>query len=229
MGEATAANGVALARLSPRIFDDVVSGKLKQGRAIAIGNATDVPEEQQAILKLIQRRELGGHRVPDDVVDELARMAKSAGAHTETQQTLFGTEEMRRNLALEKAEVSAYVRHQIQQEKGLFGSVSDENKAERLGKVGNKIDAAKNAEIAQQAAQAHELYDRLSTRTGEIDDILNEAASELAKGKAGVKTDAYERIREALSKALSGSKGPGPGAVQAEPSGPSLFGDAGKG
>jgi 2'-5' RNA ligase len=229
MGEATAENGVALARLSPKLFDDVVSGKLKQGRAVAIGKATDVPEEQEAILKLIQRRELGGHRVPDDVVEEMARMAKSAGTHIDTQQTLFGAEEMRRNLALEKAEVSAFVRHQIQQEKRLFGSVSDENKAERLGKAGNKIDAAKNAEIAQQAAQAHELYDKLSTRSGEIDDILNEAASGLAKGKAGVKADAYERIRESLSKALSGSQGPGSGAVQEEPPGPSLFGDSGKG
>jgi hypothetical protein len=63
MGEATAANGVALAKLSPQLFDDAVSGKLRMGRAIAIGNAAPEPEQQEALLKLIGRAEAKGRKV----------------------------------------------------------------------------------------------------------------------------------------------------------------------
>ena len=60
MGEATAANGLALSRLSPQLFDDAVSGKLRQGRAIAIGKAAPEVEQQEALLKLIDRAEAKG-------------------------------------------------------------------------------------------------------------------------------------------------------------------------
>lgn len=204
MGEATAANGLALAKLDPRIFDDVVNGRLRQNRAIAIGNATDNPEEQEAILKIIEKAESRGRKVSDDTIDELARMAKAAGSHTSTQETLFGAQEMTRNLALEKAEISSYVRDQIGKEKRLFGSVADESKAGRLVAGGNKINAAKNRAIAESAAQAQELYDRLSTKAGNVDDILSRAAQDLAEGSnpAQVKQRTYEAIRGSLSETL---------------------------
>ena len=107
MGEATAANGLALAKLSPQLFDDAVSGKLRMGRAIAIGNAAPEPEQQEALVKLIGRAEAKGKRVSDDTIDELGRMVRGAGTHSETQNTLFGSQEQTRNLALEKAEVSS--------------------------------------------------------------------------------------------------------------------------
>ncbi len=207
MGEATAANGIALSRLADPIFDDVVTGKLRLNRAIAIGKATDVPEEQEAILKLVERAEARGRKVSDDTVDELARMAKGAGSHTDFQQTLFGTQAETRNLALEKAEVSSYIREQIGKEKRIFGSVADEKKAAQLGSAGNRINAAKNREIATNAAQAQELYDRLSTRAGDVDTILNRAAQQLAEGKetpAAIKQRAYDDVRKALSETLTG-------------------------
>jgi len=217
MGEATAANGVALARLDQRLFDDVVSGKLRQNRAIAIGKATDKPEEQEAILKLIEQAERRGRHVSDDTVDELARMAKGAGTHTETQETLFGAQEMTRNLALEKAEVSSYIRDQIGQEKRLFGSVADETKAGRLKAGGNTINASKNRAIAESARQAQELYDRLSTRAGDVDDILSRAARDLAQGKEApnaIKQRSYEQVRAALSKAVGEPAGGQPRGIR---------------
>lgn len=212
LGEATAAKGVALARLEPHIFDQVVSGKIREGRAVAIGNATSDPAEQESILKLVKKAEKKGKRVTDEVVDELARMVKGAGQHTETQDSLFGVQEMTRNLALEKAEVSNAIREKIASERRVFQSVSQESKAAQLGKVeGQRIDAKKNAEIAVQAAQAQELYDRLSTRGGPIDDILNGAAKELAKGgnANGIKDRAYSAVRDELSKAIAGSPAEG--------------------
>src|SRR5208283_4811435 len=146
MGEATVANGVALAKLDPSIFDQVVHGKVRLGRGIAIGNASADAADQEALLKLIQRAEGKGKKVTDDVVDELARMVKGAGQHTETQQSLFGAQEMTRNLALEKAEISTAIRERIGQERRTFQSVADVGKAAQLGKVeGQRIRPEENA------------------------------------------------------------------------------------
>ena len=225
LGEATAANGLALSRLDGRLFDKVVSGQLRQGRAIEIGNATDVPEQQDAILKLIERQEARGRRVSDDTVAELARMASRAGEHAETQQTLFGAVEMRRNLALEKAEISSFIREEIGKERRLFQTVADKGRAATLEKGSNRINAAENAKTAETAAQDQELYDRLSTRTGPIDDVLNRAAKELAEGKGNsndIKRRAYSAARTALAEAYqrgetAGAAGPGAGAAGSQP------------
>jgi hypothetical protein len=208
--EKLASEGMALSKLSGPIFDDVVAGKIPESRAVAIGRATENPAEQEAILKTIEAREAKGGRVPDDVVDEMARMARGAGEHTDTQVSLFGTQEMKRNLMLEKAEVSQYIRRRISQERRLFAGVSKENKVAPLAQAGNTINTTENAKIAAGAAQAQELYDRLSTRAGPLDDILNRGAADLAAGKDanGVKSAAYEQARAALSKTLGGAAGP---------------------
>jgi hypothetical protein len=198
-------DGVALSNLAPALFDQVAIGKMEEGRGVAIGEATSDPAQQEAIVKLINKKEAAtGKHISDRVVAELGRMVKGAGEHTETQDTLFGVQSMTRNLALEKAEVSDYIRKQTASEKKLFTTVGTEATAQRLGKVGNVITAEENAKIAQQAAQAQELYDRLSVRAGDINDILNRAADELANGENpnAVKQRAYEATRAALSKTL---------------------------
>ena len=205
MGEATAANGMALARLDPRVFDDVVSGKLRQGRAIAIGKASADAADQEAILKLIDRAEKKGKRVPDDVVEELGRMVAGAEKHTETQQNLFGLQEMTRNLALEKADISQAVRDRIGEERRTFAAVSKEARAAKLSAVeGQTVKAGENAKIAEKAQQDLELYDRLSTRGGTIDEILNRAAKDLAEGGNAnqIKQRAYDDIRAELGRTL---------------------------
>jgi hypothetical protein len=208
LGEKTATNGLALARLHPALFDQVVNGTVDEGRAVAIGNATADPAEQEAILKLVNRAEDKGKHISNDTVNELARMVKGAGKHTKTQETLFGTQEMTHSLALEKAEISSYIRNKMASEHKTFSSVSDAAKAARLGGVeGQTINVAENSRIASYAAQAKELYDRLSVRTGSVDDILNRASRELAEGGKpnDVKAKAYSDIRDALGSALRGA------------------------
>jgi hypothetical protein len=205
--EKTAADGLALSHLTQSLFDDVVSGRLREGRAVAIANAAQTPEQQESLVKLIDKSEAKGKRVSDDTINELGRMVRSAGTKTETQDTLFGAQEQTRNLALEKAEVSSYIRNQISQERRTFAGVSTEQTAQRLAREGkNKINAAHNAKVAEQAGQAQELYDRLSIRTGDVDAILNRASEEIANGDnpAAVKARAYEAVRQSLSQALSG-------------------------
>jgi hypothetical protein len=71
--------------LSPQLFDDAVSGKLRQGRAIAIGKAAPEVEQQEVLLKLIGRAEAKGKRVSDETIEELGRMVRGAQTHNTTQ------------------------------------------------------------------------------------------------------------------------------------------------
>ncbi len=188
-------------------IDDVVSGKVAESEAVAIGNATDVPADQEAILRMIKKSKL---KVTDKTIDEMARLVKGAGTHTETQESLFGPIETSHSLALEKADISSYIQEQIKEEKRLFSHVADKGRAERLNKAGNKVDAPENAKVAANAAQAKEVYDRLSTRAGTVNDILEEAAAALAEGKENpnaIKSRAYEAVRATLSDELRGTKG----------------------
>ena len=77
-----------------------------------------------------------------------------------------------------------------------------------------KGEAEKNAEESRAAAQALEVYDRLSTRRGPVDDALNGAAEEIAAGKPAnaAKQRAYEAIREVIRQTLAeGQEGRTPG------------------
>ena len=120
----------------------------------------------------------------------MIRLAAESGPQkTETQDSLFGPEEVTRSLIAEKAEVSDYIRKQLAGEKKLFGLVGSEAVAGKLGERGNVIQAGANqAVVATQAAQALAIYDKLSARvSGPVADALATAATDLAGGKDATK------------------------------------------
>ena len=135
-------------------------------------------------------------------------MVKGGEQTTETTADLFGSREITRSLALEKAEISAHIKQQLAKHKKLFGFVANEGRATELERAGNKIDVEKSREISTGAAQAEEVYNKLSSRGGPISRILDESARRLADGEnAGtVKSDAYQRVRAEVSKTLGGSE-----------------------
>ncbi len=205
LGEATAQKGLALSRLDQPLFDKVVSGKMREGRGVAIGNATDNPIQQDALVRMIDQREAAGKKVSDEVVDELGRLVNSAPEHVSHQVNLFGEQEIRQSLAFEKAEVSQAIRDRLGRTKRTYQSVASEAKANELGKVeGQHLNPQENAKRATAAGQALAVYDKLSTRTGEISDILNNAARELADGgnEHDIKSRAYAAIEAAIPKEL---------------------------
>jgi len=205
LGEATAQNGLHLSRLSDSLFQKVVQGDLALGQAIAIGEGTADHAEQAAILKQIERKERGGSKVSADRIREFIRLAKGSEQRTETTADLFGSQEVARSLAWEKSEVSEYIKQQLAKDKKLFGFVAKGERAVELERGGNKIDVEKSKEISTGAAQAAEVYEKLSTKGGPISDILNRSAARLADGEnaATVKADAYEQTRAEISKLLS--------------------------
>jgi hypothetical protein len=186
--------GLGISKLAPPIFNDVVSGDLSPVRGAVIGNGVPGHADQQALYDLIQQREKAGKRPTNDQIDELIRLTNRTSTVTENtgdaeQGGLFGAEEMTRSLLPEKAEVSDYVRKQLAAEKKLFGAVSTDAAAERLGEGGNVIKAGENKQVAERANQGIVLYDKLSTKAGAIDTALDRAAKSIADGEYPVRSN----------------------------------------
>jgi hypothetical protein len=202
LGQAKVQDGIALARLDDSILNKIESGDISESRGVAIGAATDDPAQQEAILKLIDKQEAKGRRVNNDTVAELSRFVKNSGNKTVEQGGLFGANQEIHSLALDKADISSYIKQQIAKERRTFGAVATKGKAAQLAKVeGQSIKVDENAKIAEQATRAMEAYNKLSAVRGPVDDILENAAKDLAAGynkPEQVKAKAYEGIRQHL-------------------------------
>ena len=112
------------------------------------------------------------------------------------------------------------MRKQLSAERRLFGAVSGQAAAEKLGEAGNVIQTGENAQVAASANQGILLYDKLSTKTGPIAQALDSAAQSLADGENGndVKQRAYRQIRSLLREQADRLAG-GPRAGSGEPEG----------
>ena len=195
-----AKEGLALANLDPHLFSQVVSGDLSKARGAVIGGGVESPEDQRALVDLLDQREKNGKRLTNDQVGEMIRLTNDAPKTTETQENLFGTEELTRSLMPEKAEVSDYVQRRMGQERKLFAAVGSDSAAEKLGAAGNVIKAGDNAKAAERTGQAQALYQKFSTMAGPVSDALDTAAARIAKGdnSTSVKEAAYEQIKRDL-------------------------------
>jgi ParB-like chromosome segregation protein Spo0J len=206
-----AQDGMALARLPEGLWRQVFRGEMSVGRGVAIGGAGLNETEQHSLNELLQKQESRGKKLSDKEVGELGAFVKSAGQASSTQQTLWGDEEVSQNLAVEKAQLSSWLKGQLAKDKRLFGYVAQGSRAQELARGGNRINVSESQRIAEQSAQMEEVYNRLAHRTGPVSDALGEAAGKLSRGGEtnAIRQELYERIRGAIVGALSGAAGGG--------------------
>jgi hypothetical protein len=216
----TARGGLALSKLSPPIFERVVHGDIPVKRGIVIGEELSEPAEQAAMLELINKQKSQGTKLSDDEVRELARFVKDAGTTTQSVDTLFGEEQIQHSNAIEKAQLSSWVKKQLAQDKKLFGFVAKAERAKELSRAGNIIDVDKSSEIAQSSKIAEEVYNRLIRRFGPVSDAIDEGAVRLGKGEDPnvVRKDIYRKVREAVAEVLPGTKTESVGSLEKPPS-----------
>jgi hypothetical protein len=210
---ALGADGVALAELHPSIFNAVATGDFPVQRAAVIGRSGLEPEQQLALVKLLDKSEARGRRLTNDEIDQLIQDVKGAGVTTERQQTLFGEEEIKRSNALERAEAAAFARREIAQDRRLFQFLTRGERAERIAERGaGEIDVVRSGEIAQESGAAEAFFNVEARRQGEVSDILNDAARRIAEGgdRNAIKREATDRIKGALERIASGEAEPGP-------------------
>jgi hypothetical protein len=212
-----AREGMALSRLPETLFEQVISGEMPVRRAAILGESLESHADMQAAADLLWKAEKRGKRLTDSEVKELVRRVQGAERKVETTINLFGEEEITQNLALEEAQISDYIRHRLAKERKLFETAGTQTAAEQLGAAGNVIKAEENRRIAEQAAQAQEVYDKLSLSAGPISDAVREGARRLAEGEseAKIREEVYARVRKAVQDVIGGREAPGPARVEA--------------
>jgi tape measure domain-containing protein len=193
--ESVATQGLGLAKLAPDLFDRTISGDIPVERASIIGQGLEKPEDQRALVQLLEKELKRGKKINNDVLKELIDVVKSSSNQTEQQTTLFGIEETTKNLALEKAQLQASVRRTLGKDSRLFGTVAKQTSASALERGGNTINVQQSAAIAEQSTNALKVFDQLKDKAGEISNLLNEGAKRLASG---------ENVRKVESDILAG-------------------------
>ena len=169
-----------LAKLSPRLFDKLAQGLYRQGRAMAIGQHLDNHEDQERVSKLVdQREDKTGRTLGDSTVAEIARQAAVSSRKSETQKGLFGDETSDKNLFVERAELVSGLRRQMSERLNKFKAVSTDKAASTL-EGHNTIDAGANRSEADKLSSQMDDFDRESTYSGPVSDIINKAAEQLA-------------------------------------------------
>ncbi|TVR05058.1 MAG: hypothetical protein EA398_00580, partial [Deltaproteobacteria bacterium] len=191
---AMARKGMALSRLEPWIFNRVVQEQLPINRAVVIGEANLRPHEQTDLMQVLDRMESRGRRLTNRQLDHFIQQARTSPAYQGErgtrgsdgmgqQQSLFGDEVLTTDL-YEQAVLADYVSNEINAKRRILGRVASEREASRIAEEGAgdiDTDAARAGRV--NAEQMQELWERLSTRSGTVSDILRAHAARMAEGE----------------------------------------------
>jgi diguanylate cyclase (GGDEF)-like protein len=207
-----AKKGLALSKLHPTLFQQVATGQFPMERGVVIGESGLEPEQQLALKQMLDQRETSGKRMSNETLAEMIRFVRDAGTADISQDSLFGTEQLTHSLAPEKAELSAWVKDKLGKDRRLFNFIAKSERASRIESAGvGNIETERAKGIATGAAQAEEVYNRLSTMKGPVSDALTAAARELANGgdRNAIRSKLYDAIAGAVTEhvqSLGGTK-----------------------
>lgn len=202
MREKTVEEGLSLSRLADPLFSKVINQTLNPARAAIIGGSGLTHEQQMGLDRLIEERGRKGE-LNDRDLHEYLDNAKAAGSVKSGTANLFGDDEDEIALGEHRARLQGHIKNRLATERNLFGRVGQERNAKKLAKGGNTIDVGKNAQIAQDAAQALDVFDRLKNTAGPISKHLNSGAERIARGEhpEGVRDEVFQSILGSLGEA----------------------------
>lgn len=171
-------DGKALARLEQEAFGAVVNEVIPENYGAAIGALVEDPALHMAMVRILAETD-----PPNRVQAEaIIRQAKEAGFTRETQDSLFGSEELVTGLFAQRAKLLDRALKELRKMKGAFG-VAVRN-ADTLEAGGNRIDVDASTAAAAANAQALALVDALALRKGNaVNELLDQAARRLANGE----------------------------------------------
>lgn len=222
-----AKDGIALAQLSDPLFQRVATGELDEAIGVAIGEAKLSPENQAAVVQLVERQAAKGRELTPRQVRALIQDVQAAPSvnKADDQINMFAQllgEDRSQSVAVEKAVLRDWLMQTLGRDKRLFGFVSKADRAEKLLTAGvGKLDTKASQAQAQQAAIIADVVDRLAQSAGPVSDALTRAATRVAGGEqlAGVRSDLLTAVRAAVESELAGVA-PGANRAAAPPSRP---------
>ena len=166
----------AMSKLSDNAFGMVINGVVTERDAAAVGEMVTQQERQADILGLL------GKLKPANEVQRRAIVDQANSAQiTETQDSLFGEEEVSANLYLERAKVFDRAMKDLGDDVRTFRTVV--SRGETIADAGNVLDQDANAARLDQAAQDKAALSKLANSKGPISEALTEAARALKGGQ----------------------------------------------
>jgi flagellar hook-length control protein FliK len=147
--------------------------------------------KQIDLYKLLQKER---RKISVDTIAELAEIVESAESQENSQMTLFGLEIASNTLALEKAELQAWINQRLKRDARLFNSAA--KNSQTLEKGNNRIDKSSSKAIADRAAIAYTIFNSLKNTSGPVSSAINTAAAKISAGNSvhNVKEDLYTYI-----------------------------------
>ena len=198
MKSGLATEGLALSRLPDNIFQDAVDGRISKSKALALGGSGLDETGMQAAYKALMARDMS-----DGTFNEVLQQARSAGTKQGDQVDLFGNTETL-SLMVQKGELAGRIRKDLMADKNLMKRTAAN--ANRLQEVGNDIDKAGTASLADDTAALLAKFDADKYMETPLSQKLNEGAAQIAEG-GKVKVIA-DRIRRELIAEAEGLPAP---------------------
>jgi predicted kinase len=181
-----------LTKLSNDSFSMVVNKFIDYKVASRVGELLPDKELHASALTILKKQKFDNMQQ----VDLILKQIRETPSVKMKEQTLFGVEEFKQSLIVEKSILLTNFAKSTKDKKKLFSLVV--SKDELLTSAGNKLDNINNEKILTQNAKIQEKIEILATRVGQLSTDLTEAARLY---QAGNKTEARKYFSDAVDRA----------------------------
>lgn len=202
-----AADATTLTKLNPSAFQRLAEGRLNESIAVAVAKHLDDPKLQEALFKKLDQREEDGKEWTTRQIETAARKMANAGKVVEKGEDLFGMFEDEKSTFEQEVEIEEFVSRMLAQQVNDFAAVANQKRAGRVADAGNVLAVDENQRRREQAEQVAEVFHKQAGLKGPIAEAVKASASKLAtaktkKEKDNARTEAVERVREAIGREL---------------------------
>lgn len=168
----------ALFRLGDEAFGAIVNEVIPENFGAAIGQLVDDPALHMGMVRVLADIQPANRRQAEAII----RQALDAGFVKETQESLFGSEQLMTGLFAQRAKLLDRALTELKRLKGAFG-VAVRN-ADTLEAGGNRIDVAGSAAEVEANALALAMVNALALRKGNaVNALLTRSAERIAAGE----------------------------------------------
>ena len=181
-----------LTKLSNDSFSMVVNKFIDYKVASRVGELLPDKELHASALTILKKQKFDNMQQ----VDLILKQIRETPSVKMKEQTLFGVEEFKQSLIVEKSILLTNFAKSTKDKKKLFSLVLREDQL--LTSAGNKLDNINNEKIVTQNAKIQEKIEILATRVGQLSTDLTEAARLY---QAGNKAEARKYFSDAVDRA----------------------------
>ncbi len=168
--------GRGLAMLGDEAHQMVLNEMIPQNYGALVGKYSNNPAQQVALINLLRKTEPGNEFQAESIIQQ----ANTFGFTKDTQDTLFGAEEITESLYLQRAKVLDESLKLLRQDKKTFANLV--RNQERIEREGNTLKKNINQLRERQDETAIQIIKKLANTTGAIGDQLTEQAKRFKEG-----------------------------------------------